>query len=243
MVSTADGFALFVSSGDDLVPFRDDPVRIVARVDDRRLGTVAHMGPPPDDSDERSAARIEALHKALKSIGMRTDERGGTRRRGGPLEQRRFAEHDLIDEITSAAQRIAEARDWNGESVYRTDGVWRVLATVAKSPYCLAIADVARAVGVRKQAAHRLVHEAERAEVIELVPHPQDRRLLQVVVTPKGRRELAAARIAAQAWLTTLLIGLGDHELKATLHVVSVIRQRLERDARELERQKRERAR
>jgi len=118
-----------------------------------------------------------------------------------------------------------------------------VLVTVAESPYCLAIADVARAVGVRRQAAHRLVYEAVRAGVIELVPHPQDRRLLQVAVTPEGRRELAAARIAEHVWLTTLLSGLGDHELKATIHVVKVIRQRLERDARDLERQKRERAR
>ena len=62
-------------------------------------------------------------------------------------------------------------------------------------------------------------------------------------VTPEGRRELAAARIAEQAWLATLLNGLGDHELKATVHVVRVIRQRLERDARERDRHKRGRAR
>jgi DNA-binding MarR family transcriptional regulator len=201
------------------------------------------MDRPPDDEDKRNAARIAALHKALKSIDVHEDERDGTRRLGAPLEQRRFAEHDLIDEITIAARRIAAARDWNAEPVYRNDGVWRVLATVASSPYCLAIADVARAVGVPKQAAHRIVHEAERAGVIELVPHPHDRRLLEVVVTPKGRRELAAARIAEQVWLTTLLNGLGDHELKAAVHFVRVIRQRLERDARELERQKREPAR
>ena len=72
---------------------------------------------------------------------------------------------------------------------------------------------------------------------------PQDRRLLQVAVTPEGRRELAAARIAEQAWLATLLNGLGDHELKATVHMVRVIRQRLERDARERDRHKRGRAR
>ena len=35
----------------------------------------------------------------------------------------------------------------NGEPVFRTDGVWRVLSTVARSPYCLAIADLGRALG------------------------------------------------------------------------------------------------
>jgi DNA-binding MarR family transcriptional regulator len=87
---------------------------------------------------------------------------------------------------------------------------------------------------VRRQVAHRLAHEAVQAGVIDLVPNPQDKRLLQAVVTPKGRAELAAARIAEQVWLTTLLNGLGDVEMKATTRVVRVIRQRLE--ARELER-------
>src|SRR5688572_31804157 len=125
------------------------------------------MGPPQDDADKRSAARTEALRRALKTIGMRADELESARQRGAPLVQRRLAEHDLIDEITSAAARFADARDWNGEPVYRTDGIWRVLTTVARSPYCLAIADLARTLRVRKQVAHQLAHEAARARVIE----------------------------------------------------------------------------
>jgi len=53
-------------------------------------------------------------------------------------------------------------------------------------------------------------------------------------LTPRGRAELAAARTAEEIWRATLLNGLGDHELKATTHVIGVIRQRLERNAREL---------
>ena len=155
------------------------------------------------------------------------------RNRGAPFERRRAAEHELIDEITSTARRIAAALDWSGEPVYRTDGVWRVLATVASSRYCLAIADLARALGVRKQAAHALAHSAARAGVIELAPNPQDKRILQALLTPKGRAELAAARTTRGVWLATLLAGLGDHEMAAATHIVRVIRQRLERDARE----------
>lgn len=201
------------------------------------------MPSSPDDANQR--ARIEALKKALESLRFRTgtDGRESTRRRGAPLEQRRLAERNLIDEITTAAQRIAAARDRNGDPVHRTDGAWRVLATVASSPYCLAIADVARALRVRKQTAHKLVPAAARKGVIELAPNPQDKRILQALVTPSGRAELNAARIGESGWLAKLLNGLGDHELNATLHVVRAIRQRLERDARDLERQKAERAR
>lgn len=194
-------------------------------------------------SDKRSAARLEALKKALTSCGPSEDAAKEARQRRARSETRHVSEHDLIDEISSAARRIADARDWNGDPVYRTDGIWRVLATVASSPYCLAIADLGRALRIRKQSARDLAHEAVRAGVIELVPNAQDKRLLQALVTPTGRAELAAARTAEGILLARLLNGLGDQELKGALHVVRVIRQRLERDARELERQKRERAR
>ena len=231
-----------VRPSDDLVPFPDDRAGIDARPDDPWGGTVTHMALPPD-TDKRSLARVEALMKALESIRMRTPGLETNRQRGAPLEQRRLAEHDLIDEITSAARRIAAARDRNGDPVYRSDGIWRVLAMTAGSPYCLAIADLARALGVRKQTAQQLAHAAARAKVIELLPNPQDKRILQALVTPRGRAELAAARTREAGWLATLLNGLGDHELKATMRVVRVIRQRLERDARELERHKAEQAR
>jgi DNA-binding MarR family transcriptional regulator len=155
-----------------------------------------------------------------------------------PFQRRRLAEQDLIGEITDAARRFADARDLFGEPVFRTDGVWRVLTTIAHSSYCLAIADLARALGVPKQVAHRLAHVAARAQLIELDSNPHDKRILQAVLTPRGRAQLAAVRSAEAIWLTTLLNGLGDHELAATTHVVRVIRQRLERDAREWARHK-----
>jgi DNA-binding MarR family transcriptional regulator len=222
----------------DLGPFPVDPARIDRRPVDCWRASVTHMGTPPDNDEKRRAARMAALEKALNRSVKRVDVAGHTRPRGTPFAQRRTTEHDLIDEITSAAQRIDDACDWNGEPVYRTDGIWRVLVTVANSSYCLAIADLGRALLVRKQRARELAHAAVQARVIELAPNPHDKRLLQALVTPRGRAELAAARVAEDVWLATLLNGLGDHELQATLRVVRVIRQRLERDARELKRHK-----
>ena len=105
-----------------------------------------------------------------------------------------------------------------------------------RSQYCLAIADVGRALGVRRQTAHELAHAAVRSGVIELAPNPQDRRILQALLTPRGRAAFAAARSTEALWLATLLDGLGDHELAATTHVVQSHPPGLERDARELAR-------
>jgi DNA-binding MarR family transcriptional regulator len=156
-----------------------------------------------------------------------------TRIRQPPFQRRRIAEQELINEIERAARAVADARDLNGQPLFRTDGIWRVLTTVAHSSYCLAIADLGRALRVRKQYAHELAYAAVRAGVVDLEPNPHDKRILQLLLTPTGRAQLAAARSAESLWLTTLLNGLGDHELTAAAHVVRVIRQRLERDARE----------
>lgn len=141
---------------------------------------------------------------------------------------------ELIREITLAAERIVEARTVFGERVYPTDARSRFLRAIARSPYCLAIADVARALGISRPAAHRTALGAAALGEVELLPNPDDQRILQIVLTPAGRAELHAGRAIESTWLATLLCGLGDREIAATTHVLSVIRQRLERDAREL---------
>jgi DNA-binding MarR family transcriptional regulator len=150
------------------------------------------------------------------------------------FERRHAAEQELIDEISSAARSLAGARDWAGDPVFRTDGVWRVVTAVATSRYCLAIADLARALKIRRQVAHALAHAAARAGLIELAPNPHDKRILQALLTPRGRAEMAATKSAESLWRATLLLGLGDHEMARATHVIRVVRQRLERAAREL---------
>lgn len=187
---------------------------------------------------EVAATARNAISAALASLDQeaRASHERQRRRRAELRERRRTAEQALIDEIARAAERLAAARDSSGNVLFRTDGVWRVLAAVGSSRYCLAIADLARALGVRRQTAQELAYAAERAHVVELAPNREDKRILQLLLTPRGEAALAAERTARAIWRSTLLNGLGDREMAATTHVVRVIRQRLERHARELER-------
>ena len=147
---------------------------------------------------------------------------------------------ELIFEITATAERIAAARNWAGERAQRADRTWGLLEALERSRYCLAIADVARALGVKRQTAHELVHATAAAGYIELLPNADDRRILQVFLTPRGRGELARVRSAESVWLHGLLGGLADRPMATVTHVLRVIRQRLERDERERRRVERE---
>jgi DNA-binding MarR family transcriptional regulator len=150
------------------------------------------------------------------------------------FQRSRKARAELIDEILLAGQRIGEARAPGGELVFPTDAEARLLRAVERSRYCLAIADVARVLGVSRQAAHRVAYRAAALGHLELLPNPDDARILQLFLTPLGRTYLGAFRTAESSWLTTLLNGLGHLEMATATHVVRVIRLRLERDAREL---------
>jgi DNA-binding MarR family transcriptional regulator len=156
------------------------------------------------------------------------------RAQGNPTHRWRIDALELIEEITLVAERIGDARTMLGERVYPTDAQSRLLRAVERSPYCLSIADAARALRISRQAARRVAYAAAARDHIELLTNPDDQRILQILLTPAGRSHLQGKHAVESAWLATLLNGLGGRERATAIHVVRVIRQRLERDAREL---------
>jgi DNA-binding MarR family transcriptional regulator len=86
---------------------------------------------------------------------------------------------------------------------------------------------------ISRQAAHELVRESATAEVIELLTNPYDRRLVQVRLTPLGRSILTNWRGGETSWVIALLNGLDTRAIRATTHILYVIRQRLVRNERE----------
>lgn len=84
-----------------------------------------------------------------------------------------------------------------------------------------------------RQTAQPLCHAAAVTGYVELLPNADDRRILQLCLTPLARAELAHVRLTEAVWLQVLLSGLGDHDMARVTHTLRVIRQRLERDLRE----------
>jgi DNA-binding MarR family transcriptional regulator len=163
---------------------------------------------------------------------------GGGRRTGPdrprysapPFARIRRDELELIHEVTATAAAIAAARDFAGEPVVRGDARWRMLCAIECSRWCLSIADLARDMRISRQAAQQLAIAGERAGDIELLYNPDDRRIRQLQLTGKGKAELERSRSRERTWVAALLNGLGRHEMRATTHILRVIRHRLLRD-------------
>lgn len=150
--------------------------------------------------------------------------------------RRRMAERadaaraELIVEITEAAARIAAAQLPEGGPAFRNDGVLRLLTTIARAPYCCSLSDVGRLMKISRQHAQRLAQEAELAGFVELARNHDDRRIVQLLITPRGRAEIDRANRSSKLWLAELLLGLDRTRLQIATHVVRVIRQRLVRN-------------
>ena len=77
------------------------------------------------------------------------------------------------------------------------------------------VVDLARHLGVTKQAASQLVEELSRRGYVERTPHPTDARARLVVLTERGRACTAAADAAVRAQVTSWSEVLGAERVHA----------------------------
>ncbi len=143
---------------------------------------------------------------------------------------------EFVRSIASTGALIAGARDWDGTPIMPMDAQHALLSAVERTEGCPTFSDLARALGISRQGARECAVAAARAGTVELLPDPYDRRTVQVVLTPLGRRQLGSVREREQAWVAKVLNGLGVREMHVVDHVLRVIRRRIRRDEQERQR-------
>ena len=135
----------------------------------------------------------------------------------------------FLHEILLVAERLKEARAFDGEPALHLNPRSRLLRTIERCGGAPTFSDIARLLKISRQTAREQALATAEAGLVELFPAPDDRRLWQVAVTPAGRRALEEQRMPPFAWLFTLLDGLEPNAMRSTQHVLHVVRLRLER--------------
>jgi len=152
------------------------------------------------------------------------------RRVRGPLFNEFHVEATaFLLEIVRAADCLREARAFDGEPALHLGARWQLLRAIERCGGAPTFADLARVMKMSRQAAREQALKTAEAGLVELFVAPDDRRLLQVALTPAGRRELERQRMPDFGWVFTLLKGLEPSTMRETNHVLRVLRQRLER--------------
>ena len=139
----------------------------------------------------------------------------------------------FLQAIIDAADRLREAHAFDGSLALALDARSDLLRAIERCGGAPSFADLGRLLRVSPPAARGRALAAAEAGVVELLPCPDDQRLIQVALTPAGRRALEARRVPPLDWVFTLLNGLTPAAMQSADHVLRVLSARLARYERE----------
>jgi DNA-binding MarR family transcriptional regulator len=106
---------------------------------------------------------------------------------------------------------------------------WKALAVIDRSSFTLSISDLARHLRRSRQSVHPLALSLEKAGWVRFLLNRDDRRLLQMEITSRGKSVLSAAEDRFNAWLLTMAYDLEDRELRALVSTLRAVRERIAR--------------
>jgi DNA-binding MarR family transcriptional regulator len=135
---------------------------------------------------------------------------------------------DLVLETFRLNGRLLASGDALVADLGLTSARWQVIGAVALSPVPLSVAQIARNMGLTRQAVQRLANEMEADGLVRFAPNPHHQRAKLVVLTPAGKSAFAAAMKRQGAWASDVGVGLDARKIAAATAMLRSVRQRLE---------------
>jgi DNA-binding MarR family transcriptional regulator len=135
---------------------------------------------------------------------------------------------ELVLETFRLNGRLLAAGDALVADLGLTSARWQVLGAVALSPVPLSVAQIARNMGLTRQAVQRLTDEIEGDGLLRFAPNPHHQRAKLVLLTAAGKSAFAAAMKRQAAWAAALGKGFGVRDIAAAAMTLRAIRQRLD---------------
>lgn len=135
----------------------------------------------------------------------------------------------FIEEIDNAAACLNASRT----AICKEAGVrleqWRALAIIDRSARGLSISQLGRRLRRTRQSVHSLAQGLERAGWIQLAPNPDDRRILLIGITRRGKSVLSVVDDSFRAWLLIMSFDLSEEQLRKLIMTLRSVRARVSR--------------
>lgn len=136
----------------------------------------------------------------------------------------------LILETFRLNGRLLAAGDALVRDLELSSARWQVLGAVAAAPLPLSVAQVARSMGLTRQAVQRLVNDMESDGLLRFAANPNHQRAKLVVMTSRGEAAYSAAMKRQAPWAQALAQGLTAQQIAGATVILKQLRQKLERD-------------
>jgi DNA-binding MarR family transcriptional regulator len=135
---------------------------------------------------------------------------------------------DLVLETFRLNGRLLISGDALVADLGLTSARWQVIGAIALSPVPLSVAQIARNMGLTRQAVQRLANEMAADGLMRFAPNPHHQRAKLVVLTAAGKSAFTAAMKRQGAWATDLGAGLDPRKIAAAAATLRSVRRRLE---------------
>lgn len=135
---------------------------------------------------------------------------------------------ELILEVFRLNGRLLSAGDQLVAGLGLTSARWQVLGAIAFAGAPQPVANIARSMGLTRQAVQRVVNELEAEGFLTFAPNPHHQRAKLVVLGKSGARAFQAAAKRQAPWANQLARRIAARDIQTALGVVREVATRLE---------------
>ena len=138
---------------------------------------------------------------------------------------------ELIIEVFRLNGGLLAAGDQLVKDNGLTSSRWQVLGAIDMSAHPLPVAQIARKMGLSRQAVQRLCNALSADGLVEFADNPQHVRAKLVIMSEAGKRAFAAAMALQGPWAAGLVDGISAPDVETTIKVLRSLREKLEINA------------
>ena len=136
---------------------------------------------------------------------------------------------DLILTIFQLNGRLVDAGDQLVQPLGLTGARWQVIGAIALADTPQPVSNLARNMGLSRQAVQRLVNELALEDFVSFQPNPHHQKAKLVILTDKGKQSYEASMALQIPWVNQLANELTLEEIISTTHCLKKIIKQLEK--------------
>jgi DNA-binding MarR family transcriptional regulator len=135
--------------------------------------------------------------------------------------------YDQVDNLVKATFRLSSAllsaRDKMVKDIGLTSTLWQALDVIARGMRPLNAAQIARQIGLTRQALQRTMNDLVGSGMVTLAPNPDDRRTQLIAITAKGKAAVDAANERQHVWFANFHDGLSEKTWKSAADFINTV--------------------
>jgi len=133
----------------------------------------------------------------------------------------------LILSVFRANGALIDAGDALVKDIGLTSARWQVLGAIGIEGRPISVAQIARRMGLTRQAVQRVVNDLETRGHLSFQPNPDHKRAALVAFTPLGERAFAEATARQAEWAAALSMNLSTDALMSAAQLLDTLNTRL----------------